>query len=69
MGLKITILGIKIFGVKNRTKWYQYWLKKKQETPSIFAAGQKLSEYRYHSGLIFVMELKRFDDEFVRLGK
>ncbi len=47
---KITIFGIKIFGVKNRTKWYQYWLKKKRENLGILAAGQKLSEYRYYSG-------------------
>ncbi len=47
---KIKIFGIKIFSTTGTNKWYQYWLKKKQENPSVFTAGQKLTEYRYYNG-------------------
>jgi hypothetical protein len=47
---KIKILGIKIFSASGRNKWYQYWLKKKNENSSIFLDRTKLMEYRYYSG-------------------
>lgn len=46
---KIKIFGIKIFGAKNTNKWYQYWLKNKNNNHSIFSPGQKLAEYRFYT--------------------
>jgi len=47
---KLKIFGIKIFSSTGNNKWYQYWQKAKRETPSVFSAGQKLTEYRYYRG-------------------